>query len=67
MPYFPTFGLNTEKYSVSLRIQSKCEKMWTKVTPNTDTFYTVLFLLNLPILYLLKTPEDFLKFSGGIK
>ena len=23
-PYFPTFGLNTERYSVYLRIQSKC-------------------------------------------
>ena len=23
-PYFPTFGLNTERYSVSLRIQSEC-------------------------------------------
>ena len=25
-PYFPTFGLNTERYFVSLRIQSKCGK-----------------------------------------
>ena len=23
-PYFPVFGLNTERYSVSLRIQSEC-------------------------------------------
>ena len=26
-PYFPTFGLNTERYSISLRIQSECRKI----------------------------------------
>ena len=26
-PYFPAFGLNTERYAVSLRIQSKCGKI----------------------------------------
>ena len=36
-PYFPTFGLN-----VSLRIQSECGKMRTRITPNSVTFYTVL-------------------------
>ena len=25
-PFFPAFGMNTEKYSVSRRIQSECEK-----------------------------------------
>ena len=38
-PDFPTFKLDTEKYSVSLRIQSECGKIWTRITPNTDTFY----------------------------
>ena len=33
-PHFPAFV-------VSLRIQSKCGKMRTRITPNTDTFYTV--------------------------
>ena len=28
-PYFLTFGQNTERYSVSLRIQSECEKIRT--------------------------------------
>ena len=28
-PYFPSFGPNTERYFVSLRIQSKCRKIWT--------------------------------------
>ena len=37
-PYFPGFGLNTERYSVSLRIQSECGKILTRITPNTDTF-----------------------------
>ena len=40
-PHFPAFGLNTERYSVSLRIQSECGKMQTRITPNTDTFHAV--------------------------
>ena len=30
-PYFPAFRLNTERYSVSLRIQSECGKIWTRI------------------------------------
>ena len=44
-PYFPEFRLNTERYSVSLRIHSKSEKMRVKITPNTDTFCAVQCLL----------------------
>ena len=40
-PYFPAFGLNTERYSVSFRIHSECAKIRTRITPNTDTFYAV--------------------------
>ena len=40
-PHFPAFELNTERYSVSLRIQSECGKMRPRITPNTDTFYAV--------------------------
>ena len=40
--YFPTFGLNTDRYGVSLRIQSECRKIRTRITPNTDTFHAVL-------------------------
>ena len=40
-PYFHAFGLNSERYGVSLRIQSECGKMRTRITPNTDTFYPV--------------------------
>ena len=29
-PYFPGFGLNKERYPVSLRIQSKCRKIQTR-------------------------------------
>ena len=36
-PHFPTFGLNTERYGVFLRIQSECGKIQTRITPNTDT------------------------------
>ena len=40
--YFPAFGLNTERYGVSLHIQSECEKIQTTKTLNTDTFHAVL-------------------------
>ena len=42
-PYFSAFELNTERYSVSLCIQSECVKMRTRITLNTDTFYAVDF------------------------
>ena len=41
-PYFPAFGLNTERYCLSLRIQSECGKIRTRITPNKGTFYAVL-------------------------
>ena len=37
-PYIPAFGLNTKIYSVNLRIQSKCRKIRTRKTSNTDAF-----------------------------
>ena len=37
-PHFPAFGQNMGRYGVSIRIQSECAKMWTRITPNTDTF-----------------------------
>ena len=37
-PCFPEFGLNTERYPVSLRIQSECGRMRTRITPHTDAF-----------------------------
>ena len=40
--YFLAFGLNTQRYSVSLHIQSECRKMWTRITPNTNTFHAVI-------------------------
>ena len=42
-PHFPIFELNTERYGVSLRIQSECGKMRTRIIWNTDTYYTVVF------------------------
>ena len=40
-PQFPAFGLNTERYSVSLRNQFKCGKIQTRITLNTNNFYAV--------------------------
>ena len=37
-PHFPVFGLNTERYRV-------CGKMWTMITPNTDTCHTAQYCL----------------------
>ena len=42
-PHFPVFRLNTERYYVSLRIQSECGKLRTRITPTTDTFYVELY------------------------
>ena len=44
--YFPAFGLNTERYGVSLPIQSECEKIRTRKTPNTDTIHAVYHTTN---------------------
>ena len=37
VPFFPVFGLNTERYSLSFCIQSECGKIRTRKTPNTET------------------------------
>ena len=42
-PCFPAFGLNTERYSTSLRIQSKYGKIRTRKTPSMDTFHALPF------------------------
>ena len=44
-PHFPSFGLNTERHGVSLRIQSECGKMRSRITSNTDTFHAVIAFL----------------------
>ena len=41
-PHFPTFGLNTERYEVSLRVQSECGKYGPEKTPYLDTFHKVI-------------------------
>ena len=43
--HFLPFGLNTERHSVPLRIQSECGKMRTRITRNTETFYVVNIML----------------------
>ena len=40
-PYFPAFGLNTEGHPVFLPIHSKCGKIRTRKTPNTNTFHAI--------------------------
>ena len=49
-PLFSAFGLTTERYSASLLIQSECEKIRTRKTPNTGTFHAVYSCLKFSIL-----------------
>ena len=50
-PYFPAFELNMERYSVSFRFQPECGKIRTRITPNTDAFYSVFVILeNFPLM-----------------
>ena len=50
-PYFPEFGLNTERYEGSLRIQSHSENTDQK-NPNTDIFHaTVAFLRSFQVYW----------------
>ena len=58
-PYFPAFGLNTERYSVSLRIQSECGKIRTRKNSVFGHFsrsapYSNLRVLFLKLLYLIR-------------
>ena len=39
--YFTPFRLNTERYSVLFHIQVKYKKIWTRITPNRDIFFSV--------------------------
>ena len=44
-PYLPAFGLNMVRYGVSVHIQAECWKIWTRKSPNTDSFHAVNFYL----------------------
>ena len=67
-PHFPAFGLNTEIYSVSLRIRSEWGAMHTRINPNTNTFYTVLISVgtSLDTGRKLTVPETFQRHQGWL-
>ena len=50
--YLHIFGLDTERYGVSLRIHSECGKIRTRKTPNTDTFHAVYVKVLLLVTFL---------------
>ena len=58
-PHFPAFGLNTDRYGVSLRIQSECGKMWTRITPNRTLFTQCSFLFVCFFCFLINTSNRF--------
>ena len=57
--FFPAFRLNTEIYRVRLCIQSKCEKLRTTKTPNTETFYLSPLLYFKPYQYIRESITKF--------
>ena len=63
-PYFPALGLNTEIYSVKLRIQFECGKVRTRKTPNThsDNFYTVFTIEETRIIFVLSPRQGYGKY-----
>ena len=46
-PYFPVFGVNTEIYRVTTRINSEYSKIRTRKTPKLDFFRLVINFSNL--------------------
>ena len=48
-PCFLVFGLNTEIYSVNLRIQSKYRKYGPEITPYLDTFHAASLSRSMPL------------------
>ena len=56
-PHFSVFGLHMERYAVSVRIQSLCGKMRTRITPNTGNFHAVTICNISTIFFLLSTKD----------
>ena len=67
-PHFPAFRLNTERYGVSLRIQSEYGKMGTRITANSDTFQALVspnLLPSMLVFFLLNHIHSDEKFTIG--
>ena len=50
-PYFLTFGLNTERYEISLRIQSECRNIRTRKNSVFGHFWHSVILKSLLLVY----------------
>ena len=62
-PYFPAFGLNAEKYGVSLRIQSECGKIQARKNSVFEHFSRYVFMGNLIWWLLIRVPPRLRKKS----
>ena len=51
--------MNTERHSAALPIQSKCGKIWTRKTPNTDPFYVFFSVLTFVLAVSCLVPIEF--------
>ena len=59
-PYFLAFGLNTEKYEISLHIQSECGKI--RTTKNfVFAHFSRSVKISFAVIFVTKTHESFLK------
>ena len=66
-PYFPAFGLDTDRYSVSLHNQSDSGKIRTRKTPNIDTFYAMRLIALIKSLSLLPIRQECIYVSSKRK
>ena len=57
-PIFSRIRTESERYSVSLFIQSEYEKIQTRKTPNTDAFYALSLIALIKSLSMLPTRKD---------
>ena len=68
LPHLLTFGLNTERYKVFLRIQSECGKMLKNADQNNSEYgHFLRSVISLYRLYKYIKKLNFLTFSSGIE
>ena len=66
-PDFPAFGLNTDRYFVSLHIPPECGKMRQRITPNMDNFQAVATLAKFIDQYKIFKDETLARKTGKAK
>ena len=65
-PYFHAFELNTDRYFLSLRIQSEYGKTQTRKTPYVDTFHSVVGLNQGPSVFKNQSLSSYYKYMWSL-